>query len=758
MSWFSGNDPVAELDAKIEEASSETIPNGEMDIAVGLEITDMIRSKKVPPKNAMRALKKRLTKVHQNPNLLLSTLKVTDLCVKNCGAHFLSEINLKEFVDYLVDYIFKVHYDVKDYKVYSSEAKYRIGTSILKYIKEWNLCLKDATLTRYLDRVYELLILQGYDFPEVDSLLLQLASTFADSRAPPDWIDGNECMICYNPFSVMTRKHHCRACGGVFCQTHSSNNIPLPALGILQPVRVCDDCYQIHKSKSGKGHHKDKLVDTSRSGPQNNSRGATQESEEDEQLRKAIELSLQEPQGPSSTDFAPPPTAPPTAAQPEVDAPEVNDEDMDDDMKAAIQASLQEYKQEQTSRQPPPTQAQYQPPQQAAEPELEFYQTSLPSDLNAYSQPSQQAPSQGPSHPSFYQNTQHTSGSAQQQYAPQQIPTQGRLSPQRTKVEDLTEEEEELINLYLQLINGLRTDRSKQANVLYDQNLSELHEKVLRLKPKLNRSLRTAIEKNDQFLEMNNKLSSITRLYDQFLEAKLNQAYNRHSLSSPQYAQAQMYGVPPQLSGQDTGRAADQQAYPQYTGQQRQPEPLPPQPTSPEINEPENTSPFVKRQGTGYPTGAYPTSAPYPYEGSSLQSPPSQDVSHISAAAPSTFNQSFPSYPSEPDFNNQTPSEPPESNGTSTRQDTGFYPTEPSFDESDGESTTSVASRYPPVPGGEFGEIKPQSTAAHEHASERFPTIDQIEENDKQNTTPTMSYPQAEGRRPKSEPEPLIEL
>lgn len=748
MSWFSGADPVAELDAKIEEASSETIPNGEMDIAIGLEITDMIRSKKVPPKNAMRSLKKRLTKVHQNPNLLLSTLKVIDLCVKNCGAHFLSEINQKEFVDYLVDYIFKVHYDVKDYKVYSSEAKYKIGTTILKFIKEWNLCLKDATHTRYLDRVYELLMLQGYDFPEVDSLLLQLASTFADSRAPPDWIDGNECMICYNPFSVMTRKHHCRACGGVFCQTHSSNSIPLPALGILQPVRVCDDCYQIHKSKTGKAPSKERLAPAPKSVPQ--------ESEEDEQLRKAIELSLQESQGPAATNFAPPPTAPP-AAETQNEATEVNDEDMDEDMKAAIQASLQEYKQEQSLRQPPPSQVQYQPPQPAAEQELEFYQTSLPFDLNAYSQPSQpsQAPIYGPSDPSFYQNAPHNQSS--QRPIQQQATSQGRLTPQRTKLEDLTEEDEELINLYLQLIAGLQTDRSKQANVLHDLNLSELHEKVIRLKPKLNRSLRVAIEKNDQFLEMNNKLSTITRLYDQFLEAKLNQAYNRHSLSSPQYSQAQMYGVPPQMTGQPTGQTTGL-AYPQYTGQGRQQQELQQQPTAPEQVESHHTGP-VKRQGTGYPhpNSSYTTNAPYPYDTSSMQSPPSQDESHTPANGTS-FDRSFPSYPQQPDFGNQGPSQPSELNGISGRQDTGFYPTEPSFGESDNESAVSVASRYPPVAGGEYGEIEPQPTAAHEHASERYPTIDEMEQKDEENTMPTLAHPQADGRRPKSEPEPLIEL
>lgn len=768
MSWFGGSDPVAELDAKIEEASSETIPNGEMDIAVGLEITDIIRSKKVPPKNAMRCLKKRLTKVHQNPNLLLSTLRVIDLCVKNCGAHFLNEIDSKEFVDYLVDYIFKIHYDVKDYKVYSSDAKYKIGSTILKFVKEWNLVLKGSTQTKCLERSYELLVLQGYEFPEIDNLLMQSASNFADSRAPPDWIDGNECMICYNPFSVMSRKHHCRACGGVFCQTHSSKTIPLPALGILQPVRVCDDCYQIHKSKSGgsaKGDHRRlRLI-------QKSDTNATQESEEDEQLRKAIELSLQESQGPPS--YAPPPTAPP-APEPVSKSADTPEEEMDDDMKAAIEASLREYKQEQAYRQPQaPAQSSYpaydvsqQLQPQPSEPELEFYQSSLPFDPNAYAQPQQTQPQAQQSFHGNLPQISHTStGASAPPAAPQNQPIhQAQMTPQATRSEDLTEEEEELINLYLQLINGVKNDRSKQINILHDQNLNDLHARVIRLKPKLNRSLRTSIEKYELFLEMNNKLSTITRLYDQFLEAKLNMAYNRHTISSPQYGQAQMYGMPtpsgPQLYNQYSGQQKPAESVHDARSELSSPDDL----ESPNsfikrqgtgYPEPPNT--YVKRQGTGYPdSSSYSPSTPYPYDVNSSQSntiPQNQPQSP--SAAP--YRASMPSYPSQPDYETENPA--PVTNAT-TDQNTGFYPTEPPLGESDEESTTSVASRYPPVAGGEFDDTNSQPNLAHEHASERYPTIAQMEKEDEEHTLPTLANPQAQAppKRPKSEPEPLIEL
>lgn len=42
--------------------------------------------------------------------------------------------------------------------------------------------------------------------------------------------------------------------------------------------------------------------------------------------------------------------------------------------------------------------------------------------------------------------------------------------------------------------------------------------RVIRLKPKLNRSLHLAIEKHDTFMEMNNNFSTITGLLNQYLK------------------------------------------------------------------------------------------------------------------------------------------------------------------------------------------------------------------------------------------------
>lgn len=61
------------------------------------------------------------------------------------------------------------------------------------------------------------------------------------------WVDGtgvHQCMRCLKSFTMRIRKHHCRRCGKVICETCSTNSQSLPKRGYIIPVRVCDGCYE----------------------------------------------------------------------------------------------------------------------------------------------------------------------------------------------------------------------------------------------------------------------------------------------------------------------------------------------------------------------------------------------------------------------------------------------------------------------------------------------------------------------------------
>uniref|UniRef100_A0A7N9D2U7 RUN and FYVE domain-containing protein 1 n=1 Tax=Macaca fascicularis TaxID=9541 RepID=A0A7N9D2U7_MACFA len=60
------------------------------------------------------------------------------------------------------------------------------------------------------------------------------------------WLKDDEathCRQCEKEFSISRRKHHCRNCGHIFCNTCSSNELALPSYP--KPVRVCDGCHTL---------------------------------------------------------------------------------------------------------------------------------------------------------------------------------------------------------------------------------------------------------------------------------------------------------------------------------------------------------------------------------------------------------------------------------------------------------------------------------------------------------------------------------
>ena len=66
-----------------------------------------------------------------------------------------------------------------------------------------------------------------------------------DAVRPSYWVsdcDVLNCLQCKVEFSDKILKHHCRACGLIFCHNCSTKYKSVPSRGWDAPVRVCDGC------------------------------------------------------------------------------------------------------------------------------------------------------------------------------------------------------------------------------------------------------------------------------------------------------------------------------------------------------------------------------------------------------------------------------------------------------------------------------------------------------------------------------------
>lgn len=290
VSRLFGANPLDEL---VDRATSEYLPAGQDDLMLTLEICDRIRSKQISGREAIRSLKRRIA--HRNPNVQELSLNLTDACVKNGGQHFLIEVASRDFMTFLTDLV----------KSPVTQAQTR--QHILRLLSTWAYSFRSHPDLTYVCDIVEGLKDEGIEMPAPSTESLLGGKAMFESAAPPEWTDGDCCSRCRTLFTFTTRKHHCRQCGKVFCQACSSQSLPLPHLGIVQSVRVCNGCYL-----SVKGVTKDTKVAGRAEGlrVRTGQDGGGEEEEEDDDFRRAIALSLEESKGHSNQAPAPPPPRP----------------------------------------------------------------------------------------------------------------------------------------------------------------------------------------------------------------------------------------------------------------------------------------------------------------------------------------------------------------------------------------------------------------------------------------------------------------
>ncbi|KAM9222345.1 hepatocyte growth factor-regulated tyrosine kinase substrate isoform 1-T1 [Leptosomus discolor] len=197
-----------------------------------LQICDMIRQGDTQAKYAVNAIKKKVN--DKNPHVALYALEVMESVVKNCGQTVHDEVANKQTMEELKE-------------ILKRQVETSVRSKILYLIQAWAHAFRNEPKYKVVQDTYQIMKVEGHVFPEFK----ESDAMFAAERAP-DWVDAEECHRCRVQFGVVTRKHHCRACGQIFCGKCSSKYSTIPKFGIEKEVRVCEPCYE-HLNKKAEG-------------------------------------------------------------------------------------------------------------------------------------------------------------------------------------------------------------------------------------------------------------------------------------------------------------------------------------------------------------------------------------------------------------------------------------------------------------------------------------------------------------------------
>ncbi|XP_026316691.1 TOM1-like protein 2 isoform X2 [Hyposmocoma kahamanoa] len=173
MSFFGVGNPFSTpVGQKIEQATDGSLPSENW--ALNMEICDIINSSSDAAKDAVKAIRKRLTQsAGKNYTVVMYTLTVLETCVKNCGKVFHVLVCNKEFISELVKLIGP-----------KNDPPTIVQEKVLSLIQCWADAFQNQPDLQGVGQVYNELRSKGVEFPMTD--LDAMAPIFTPQRSVPN--------------------------------------------------------------------------------------------------------------------------------------------------------------------------------------------------------------------------------------------------------------------------------------------------------------------------------------------------------------------------------------------------------------------------------------------------------------------------------------------------------------------------------------------------------------------------------------------
>ncbi|XP_018311933.1 TOM1-like protein 2 isoform X4 [Mycetomoellerius zeteki] len=173
MSLFGVSNPFStQVGQKIESATDGSLPSENW--TLNMEICDIINETEDGPKDAIKAIKRRLNQAAgKNYTIVMYTLTVLETCVKNCGKRFHALACSREFVQDLFKLIGP-----------KNEPPTAVQEKVLSLIQTWADTFRHQPHTQGVVQVYQELKMKGIQFPMTD--LDAMAPIITPERSVPE--------------------------------------------------------------------------------------------------------------------------------------------------------------------------------------------------------------------------------------------------------------------------------------------------------------------------------------------------------------------------------------------------------------------------------------------------------------------------------------------------------------------------------------------------------------------------------------------